>query len=175
MNKKEKQSLKDSLIFEIKIFDKNGKLKKKLSKKKALDHYNFDRKKGRSIFIVTEEERKQFWGRVTKEVEPKKVVKIINHRVEGRKNTYTYKPRKFQYKVVCKECGKTVMKQSEKAIFCGFSCQTRGSRVRQYIKFKERKQLVDAIKFYLEINKAIINIATSPRKKRKEIVCGFVA
>ena len=157
MNKKEKESLKDSLIFEIKIFDKNGKLKKKLSKKKALDHFNFDKKKGRSVFVVTEQERKQFWGRATKEVEFKKVVKKINHRVDGRKDRHVNKPRIFQYKVVCKECGKTVMKQSEKAEFCGFKCQRNGSRARQYIKFKKRKQFVDAIRFYLKINKAIVD------------------
>ena len=175
MKKKEKQSLKNSLIYEIKIFDKNGELKKKLSKKKALDLFNFDRKKGRSVYVVTEQERKQFWGRATREVEPKKVVKIINHRVDGRKDRHINKPRKFQYKVVCKVCGKTVMKQSEKAEFCGFKCQTSGSRARQYIRFKQRKLVVDAITFYLKINKAIIKVATSPRKKKGERKCGLVA
>jgi len=138
-------------IFGIKIYDKNGKIKKELSVKQALNDFNFDKKRQRSVFFVTPQERKQFWGRPTRVIEPKKIIRKKDRQIDGRKNRQINKPREFKYKITCNRCGKKVIKQSEKAEFCSFKCQHNGSRARQYIKIKKRKSITDAMTFYLRI------------------------
>lgn len=145
------EKLKGCQIFGVKIFDNKGNLKREMSQEEALEDFHFDRRTKRNVFVVTDLERKQFWGRATRELEPKK--KVLTKETTSRKDRSAYKKRPFKYKVVCKECLKTVMKQSEKAKFCSFECQSKGSRIRVYAKFKKKKNIHNAIKFYLKINK----------------------
>ena len=148
------KKLKGCQIFEVKVYDNKGKLKKTISQSEALEDFHFDRRTNRNVFVVTDLERKQFWGRATRELEPKwNIKKKLTKETTSRKDRSAYKKRLFKYKVVCKECLKTVMKQSEKAQFCSFECQSKGSRIRVYAKFKKKKNIHNAIKFYLKINK----------------------
>ena len=151
-----------TLIFGIKIYDRNGNLIKELTKKQALEDFHIIKKTGRNVFEVTDLERKQFWGKILNESEilepelpPKPKIKI-----DRRKGKYR-KKRPFKYKIQCKwyKCRKIVMKQSEKAIYCSFECHSRASRKKQYKKYKLKRRILSSIKFYF----AIIGIATLPR------------
>ena len=58
-----------TLIFGIKIYDRNGNLIKELTKKQALEDFHIIKKTGRNVFEVTDLERKQFWGKILNESE----------------------------------------------------------------------------------------------------------
>jgi len=88
----------------------------------------------------------------------------------GRMDKKPYKDRAYKFKIVCGQCGKTAMKQSEKAKYCGKECLSIVMRSKQYANFKKRKQVKTAIKFYLKLNPCIISIATLPQTERSNYV-----
>jgi hypothetical protein len=142
--------------------------------------FEINKNTGESVYRVSDLERKQFWGKVpTKremEIGSEKVPhgnckkKNFEENKSGRKDKKPYKNRVYKFKVVCLLCKKTVMKQSEKAKYCGKVCLLIALRAKQYAKFKKRKQVKTAIKFYLKLNPCIISGATLPRTERSNHV-----
>ena len=124
------------MIHDIKIFNPKGKLLKVINGQKLMDEKFAD---------IAEKLGNTIWGMSAKKFTSNIICPICKREVEGRANQktcgsprclrerqkvrlrYVISPKNgktmpYIYKIVCKECGKKQMKQSEKAKYCSKKC-----------------------------------------------------
>ena len=124
------------MIHDIKIFNPKGELVKVVNGQKLMDKH---------FKVLAESIGKTLWGQAAKKFKSNITCPICKRIVEGRANQKTcgssrcsrervkvrlryVTSKKDKYvspcihKIVCKECGKKEMKQSEKAKYCSKKC-----------------------------------------------------
>jgi len=124
------------MIHDIKIFNPKGKLLKVINGQKLMDEKFAD---------IAEKLGNTIWGQAARKFRSNVTCPICKRVVEGRANQKTCgssrclrervkvrlryvtskKDKKTMphiYKIICKECGKKQMKQSEKAKYCSKKC-----------------------------------------------------
>lgn len=124
------------MVHDIKVFNPKGELIKVINGQKQMDKH---------FKVLAASIAKTGWGIAAKKYKNNIICSICNKEVEGTANQVTCKsakclrervktrlryvtsrkdkkPLPYIYKVVCKECGKTEMKQSEKAKYCSKKC-----------------------------------------------------
>ena len=124
------------MIHDIKIFNPKGKLLKVINGQKLMNEKFAD---------IAEKLGNTIWGMSAKKFTSNIICPICKREVEGRANQktcgsprclrerqkvrlrYVISPKNgktmpYIYKIVCKECGKKQMKQSEKAKYCSKKC-----------------------------------------------------
>ena len=127
---------KEKMIHDIKVFNPKGKLLKVINGQKQMDlHYS----------AIAKSIAQSDWGIAANKHKKNIICSICKKEVEGTGNQITCKSAKclrervktrlryvtsrkdkqslpYIYKVICKECGKTEMKQTIKAKYCSKKC-----------------------------------------------------
>jgi hypothetical protein len=149
------------MIHDIKIFNPKGELIKVVNGQKLMDKH---------FAVLAESIGKTIWGMAAKKFKLNVICPICKREVEGRANQLTCgsprclrervkvrlryvtsrkdkKTPPYIHKIVCKECGKREMKQSEKAKYCSKKCANKYTGRINRQKSREMRISIKEVKY----------------------------